>query len=673
MKSKLTKVFETPLPVLSQVVLARLGRRRATTIQRLRLRLPQGPVRAALREDRLFFCAQELSEDRAGFLAVLNERWSASVAATLAEADRAMAHTIDLLGSGQVPLGASIDWHRDFKSGKQWPRAYFQDIPEIDLNDDSDIKVPWELSRFYHLVALGKAYACTRDERYAREFLDQWESWRADNPFSHGVNWHCPMEVAIRAINLLWAGALFSGSPLLDAQRRGELAASLLLHGRFIRENLEFDRRVIDGKLQRMNGNHYMADIVGLVYLGVMLKGAEPEAWLHFALKELEIELDVQVLSDGAHWELSPAYHRLVLEMLIGCGLLCRSNGIPLPPNMPAKVAAMLGFLEGCLRPDGRGPLARDADDGRITHLGLTDYRDHRHLLAPGALLCGLPEVSAAARENAEDVLWLCGTAGVRTLESLPEKPSEKASVGFTESGFYMLKTGGDLQAFVVAANGGMNGRHAGHAHNDCLSFELTWGAAPILSDSGTYAYSGSPAWRNLFRSTAFHNTARVDGAEINRFSEAQLFGMENDARPRVIAWHSDAQRDELCAQHFGYQRLDKPVVHQRSFILDKRDERLSIEDSFQGSGSHLVEVFFTVAPGCQASQVGANAVCLSTDGISLLLAFQEGWDLAFTEGWVSERYGRKAATRRIVLSRQGPLPCGLRTVIGKSAAEGQV
>jgi uncharacterized heparinase superfamily protein len=659
MKNRFSKVLETPLPVLSQVAVSRLSRRWSAAARRLRRGLPDRAVKTELRDDRRFFCAQDLAADRAGFLRTLDERWSGSRELAIQEAERALSHTVDLLGSGDVDLGNRIDWHRDFKSGKQWPRAWFGDIPEIDLTDDSDIKVPWELSRFYHFVALGKAYVISGEERYAAEFEEQWHGWLADNRPSHGVNWHCPMEVAIRAINLLWAAALFRGSPHLDT---AGLAASLLRHGRFIRENLEFDRRVVNGKLQRMNGNHYAADLAGLVYLGVMLRGAEPERWLRFALKELEIELEVQVMPDGAHWELSPAYHRLVLEMLIGCGLLCQSNGIPLPPNMPGKVEAMLGFLEGYLRSDGRAPLVRDADDGRITPLGMTDYRDHRHLLGPGALLCGLAEVPPGALEMAEDVLWLCGTAGVERLFGCAARSGPRASRGYVDSGFYALRAGGGLEAFVVCASGGMNGRHASHAHNDCLSFELVQGAAPIFSDCGTYAYSGAPRWRNLFRSTEFHNTARVDGQEINRFSPEVLFAMENDARPRVTSWQSRPDRDELVAEHYGYQRLPQPVVHRRRFLLDKEAGSLLIEDVFNGHGVHRVEVFFTLAPGCRAGVGDTRSIRLVTEGASLVLAFpeSEGWDLSFTDGWVSERYGRKEETRRLVLSRTGALPLSL-------------
>src|SRR5467141_3222195 len=64
-----------------------------------------------------------------------------------AEAEQILAHKVDLLGSGVVSLGAKIDWHADFKSGYRWEPAFYADVEVTRLDDASDAKVPWELSR----------------------------------------------------------------------------------------------------------------------------------------------------------------------------------------------------------------------------------------------------------------------------------------------------------------------------------------------------------------------------------------------------------------------------------------------------------------------------------------------------------------------------------------------
>jgi hypothetical protein len=146
----------------------------------------------------------------------------------------------DGLGSGPVPLGERIDWHRDFKSGRTWPPVYHRDVRVVDLADDSDIKVVWELSRFTHLLALGKAYAYTGDKRYAVEVAAQVSDWIAANPPQTGPNWACAMEVAIRAVHWIWAYELIRPAPALSPAFQVELLKSVLAHGRFIHANLEY-------------------------------------------------------------------------------------------------------------------------------------------------------------------------------------------------------------------------------------------------------------------------------------------------------------------------------------------------------------------------------------------------------------------------------------------------
>ena len=61
------------------------------------------------------------------------------------------------LGSGSTAIGPDVDWHRDFKSDYRWPASFFMDVEVTRLDDDSDAKVPWDLSRSHHLLTLARA------------------------------------------------------------------------------------------------------------------------------------------------------------------------------------------------------------------------------------------------------------------------------------------------------------------------------------------------------------------------------------------------------------------------------------------------------------------------------------------------------------------------------------
>src|SRR6266536_1178830 len=313
----------------------------------------------------------------------------------------------------------------------------------------------------------------------------------------------------------------------------------------------------------------------------------------------------------------------------------------------------MCEFTMHYTKPDGLCPMVRDADDGRLCWLNTDDYRDHRHVLAVGAVFFRRPDLLAHAGGCWEDVLWQLGIEGLLSAKGMRTKAVALSSQAFDQAGYYVLRSGARTHVFVSCADIGMKGSYGGHAHNDCLSFELFHQDSTYITDSGTYIYGGDPEWRNRFRSTAFHNTARIDGCEINRFDEAELFGMNNDAKPQVSEWRSTPEFDFLSAAHFGYQHLPQPVVHRRDFLLDKLAGTLVVRDVFEGSGEHSYEVFLHLGPEVAAEQLDEQRFVLRSPKSRIELSFQGSgcWRADLQEGWVSARYGLKRPTRRLRIS----------------------
>src|SRR6185369_7935203 len=153
------------------------------------------------------------------------------------------------------------------------------------------------------------AYALTNDEKFSAEFFSQLASWRAQNPVGRGVNWTSAMEVALRAMNLLAAFALFLRAPQMD-QGGTELLTMLDQHGAHIERNVEFSHLG--------TSNHYLSNVVGLLWLGLLLPELQAaDRWLEFGARELARETEKQILPDGAHFECTSGYHRHVLELLL--------------------------------------------------------------------------------------------------------------------------------------------------------------------------------------------------------------------------------------------------------------------------------------------------------------------------------------------------------------------
>lgn len=450
------------------------------------------------------------------------------------------------------------EWNRDPRSGYLWPLDYHRDI-KLMRSDGSDIRVVWELNRLAHFITLGRAYKLTQDERFTTAFMDQLRSWKEQNPYGRGPNWQCAMEVALRAINLLAAFEFFRDSPGLDTQFLLKLFQQ---HGHYIRRNLEFSYIA--------TSNHYLSDVAGLLWLGVMLPELrDAESWRDFGLKEMLREMDKQVLPDGADFESSTGYHRFVTELFLYSFALCRENGIEIEQKYWEKLRAMLSYIRGYLRPDGFAPLIGDTDGGQFLPLERRRADDHAYVLEAGARVFNDPAL----------------------------RDPETESKAFPHAGTYVMRHE-DLYLCFNTSGAGINGRGS-HGHNDALSIEVAAGGRVFIVDPGTYVYTGDLQKRHEFRSTAYHSTVKIDGVEQNTIQRDAPFIIGDEARPRVLHWDTD----KIVAEHYGYQRLEHPVIHRRTVTFDKTDRSWLMEDEFLGGDTdHDFEIWFHFAPGLEVN-----------------------------------------------------------------------
>ncbi len=512
----------------------------------------------------------------------------------ISKADALCENIFDLLGSGPYQFRGGIDWHLDFKSGYRWPEecVYSRCRPQA----GADIKVPWELSRFNHAVTLGLAYQLSGTRKYIDVFCSQVKAWIASNPVGFGVNWACPMDVAIRAVNWLVGIALFSDSFHLEEflQFREKITRSLWHHARFIYLHLEWGGPGTHG-----GGNHFLSDLAGLLTVGLFFRDeASGRRWLDFACDRLEEQMTQQVFSDGVHFECSPSYHRLCLEMFMWCGALARNAGRPLSDTYYRRLRRMQQFTADYSSPNGFAPLIGDNDDGRLLASGLQDLNDHRYLLPEGE-----------SGSFLIDRYLLDGTEFVAPAD-------EGQSAAYPDGGFYFLQNGS--ARLIIRA--GKLGHVGAHSHNDQLSFELRLNGCAVIVDRGAYIYTPEPNERNRYRATSAHNTVQINGSEQNIIGTA-IFGLPDQTKTRVI----EQKRNTLTAAHRGFNDLQRPELEvKRKYTLES--DSLEIEDTLIAieQGDELRWAFH-LAPGWSAAVKGSEVTLHdknSKQSVSLILRF---------------------------------------------------
>jgi hypothetical protein len=608
------------------------------------------------------------------------------------------------LWRGVSPGYRPIDWQLDFKSGFRYgAHAWHRRTGYVEV-PGADIKVPWELSRMQHLPVLAAAFGFAAAgnpgfrpaEAYAREFQDQILDFIAANPPAYGVNWVCTMDVGIRVANwvvgrdlMLGAGARFPES------FERALARSVLEHGRFIIRNLEWS----DG----LRGNHYLADIVGLLFAAAYLPSSpETDGWLLFSAREFIAEFGLQFGEDGGNFEASTCYHRLSAEMSVYATALllglpegrlaalrsptaAMAKGLPrffvfgplafhaypgagerpVPPWMLERLAKAAGFIVSVLKPDGRMPQFGDNDSGRFLKIHQPfraadeapnasfpdafreDILDLRHAVAAINGLFRVPgweRFSAGAEAETSLVSALARSGPYPFSADLATEPGRGRKMrAFPDFGLFVWR---DERVYLAFRCGHIGQRdNGGHAHNDQLSFELCLDGRTLIQDIGTGVYT--PDWdrRNRFRSTAAHNTLSIEGREQNRWENTRpgLFCLISASHARLLTAGDEGAEGE----HSGFG-----VPHRRAVRLRER----GVEGIDTCPAAEPREVHFHFGEGVDAA-VDAEGVLLTAAGRPL--ARLRGGPGAWTihgEEW-SPAYGVFGRSQAARLRAQGDGP----------------
>ena len=452
------------------------------------------------------------------------------------------------------------------------------------------------------------------------------------NPVGTGVNWTCTMDVAIRAANWALGLELVRSCPGLAVGFWSEAYEALFDHGVFIERNLENTFEV--------TSNHFLSNIVGLFYLAVVF-GDLPRGrtWDRQCRTWLEQEMTVQVLPDGADYESSVPYHRLVAELFLGAARLADDTGRPLSQALNTRLRSMVDLLAAVLRPDGLMPQVGDADDGRLHVLsgyGVWQPQDAAHLFGPAACFFEHPDwMRLAGRWGGWEAAWW----GFDPALPLPDGPLVRDGVRqFAHAGLTVIRQRGD---YLLVTNGVVGTAGFGnHKHNDLLGFEYHVAGVPVLVDPGSYVYTSDPDARNLFRSTRSHNTLSVDGHEQNEFRPDWLFRMFERARPEHLALVEGDAFVQYRGRHHGFAHLAEPVVHERAFTWTRASGALTIVDRLEGRGSHSVRWHFHFAPGVEVVPREGGRFELRLPGAVVTMTAPAVLRSSVTPAWYSPSYG---------------------------------
>lgn len=363
-------------------------------------------------------------------------------------------------------------------------------------------------------------------------------------------------------------------------------------------------------------GNHLLENARALMFAGNYFSDtAAGQKWLQQGIAIYRQQTPEQILRDGGHFERSPMYHALMLE-----GYLDAAN--LLPPGHPDRQffartsEAMLSFLAATTHPDGEISLFNDA----------------------------VFDVAPSPNE-------LQQYAGRVFTDGRAASIVGRASQ-FPDSGYYAFS--GD-RTFLLVDGGAIGPDHLpAHAHCDLFSYELSLDGSRFIVDSGVYEYAPGEM-RAYCRSTRAHNTVQVDG--VDHCEPWSSFRVARRFYPRSVSCLSDPGMIDFRGSFAGYRSLvGDDICVERS--LRCTDERLQVEDTITGRGSHLCESFVHLHPAVDVLVEG-DSLRLAR-GAAACMLHPHGGAVEVIDGWYCPRFGERIENKVIVLGTDGALPVRL-------------
>tara|TARA_B100001248_G_scaffold248940_1_gene221664 strand:- start:7029 stop:8672 length:1644 start_codon:yes stop_codon:yes gene_type:complete len=300
-------------------------------------------------------------------------------------------------------------------------------------------------------------------------------------------------------------------------------------------------------------GNHLLTNGKALIFAGVFLRGKIADKFLEKGLKIIDQEINEQFLADGAHFELSPMYHQILMWDICDLVHLSEISNIK-------KLKVRSAFWRSVLLNAQNWRAAMTHPDGDVAF-----FNDSSLGIAPPSIIM-------------DEFL---NKLGIRV--PLPET----GLYNLTASGFFSVSQT-DGHKLLINACEISPSYQPGHSHADSLSFELSIWSKRFFVNSGTSIY-GVSNLRNWQRGTSAHNTLNLGLQD-----SSQVWGGFRVAkRARIIKrkFYESSHEIVVEAAHDGYHQQSMGGIHYRKWISTQNS--LTVIDEIVCEENNQIAHFF--------------------------------------------------------------------------------
>jgi len=573
----------------------------------------------------------------------------------ITQADDALKNRFEIFGI-KVSFEGKIDWHQDPKTKKNWPKKFWGDVNIRDGSSIGGAKFVWELNRLYCLPVLGLAYRKTGKKKYAGKIFSILREWAEENPYPVGVNWTNGIELGVRVANLIQTLSYLEGFEFTDDDY-DVLNNFVYHHGRHLYR--------YPSKYSSIN-NHTLAEAFGLFLAGLYFTNLpDSEKWFKYGKTVLEREVKNQILPDGGSYEYTTTYLSFILDFYLLFKLFCDRNSIVYDTAVDKKLLMGCRFIRAIMDSNGNIPNIGDQDSAVLINFAISNWDNFKSILNTCSVMFNKPELKQNNFPDDKTGLILgdmqvtsAKSAGADVMGQTDEDCDRGLRTSFLpESGLAVIDDWVENKNIHFVGNAMPLGLPplSGHGHLDALSFILTVDGKEIFIDPGTYLYHSGGKWRKYFRSTAAHNTVRVDGTDFSEQVADFMYGKSYQIHEHSIKEVGD--KILWKAGHNAYMRLKSPVMHFREVGYMKGKGIFEISDLLESKGKYFTEQFYHLHPECKVG-LSDNEVRINRNGLCVILKIDERLNVECYKGsknpllgWFSHDFNHIEETNTIVCS----------------------
>ena len=547
-------------------------------------------------------------------------------------------------------------WHKDYLVGKDFTtNASAFKLDHRTLPEGADIKLIWELSRWYQLVRLAMAAYVLNDEHAARKCVEWLEDWVKHNPPYRGWNWTSALESGMRLIQFTWIDGLLitfvksefdspSPRPSPPGRGRSSLAASSgeeppIPSSAGLRSpspggegrgegGRSSDCSLSDrlGKLRReilpahvwftwrhksfgsSANNHLLGELTGLILATV--RWPELTRWgapLNELQRRWEHEVLAQFAGDGGNKEQALNYQLFAWELCWQAGLALKAAAQKVRPAVEAR-----------LNRSGRFFWEVQATSD------IWDYGDSDNAFVT-------PFFTSERTVVPEWRAWMEGTQTDRSLAYwLNEPPTFSPPLGrgfpagtivkgdwwlFPDTGIATCESGMWWLRWDLSPLGHLS--TAAHGHLDALHVSIWFQRTALVVDPGTGAYYANRELRNWLTSRAAHNGPCPEGPEFPKRLGPFLWS-QHHLDPVL----KDFGSDQAGVLNLPERQLRRRVNHSPDGLNWAVEDSCTTKDGKAGAFT----VRWQFAPGTWIKVLSPRRFSVNRADVSVVIEVDENW-----------------------------------------------